>query len=353
MIDDDQKNTESIKKILHGEKVGEHKILLETVNDFQSGKKKLKSHDYDLLILDIFKGKPSSSNPHRDGIKILRDIKKTTFIPVIFFSGLTKDVENLKTDIIRVVTKTAGGNKALLDEITQIINTNIPLIKKKLKNHIDESMRSYFWDFVQRDWDNFSKNIDEVSLGYLLTRRIAKSFSKERIKQILNDRKISEETIYPLEYYIYPPPNEILGTGDIISKNGKFYVVVTPSCDVAQNKADFIHLAKCIPLKNFDEFKEYIANRSSKTKLDELKLILKSNKKDRYFFLPQTHFIDNLVIDFQQMISIKINEAKKYKRVAKLDSPFSESMTAYFLRHYNRVGIEDLNVEYIINKINT
>lgn len=42
-----------------------------------------------------------------------------------------------------------------------------------------------------------------------------------------------------------------------------------------------------------------------------------------------------------------------YTRIAKLDNPFAQSMTASFIRYYNRIGFPDIDVEYVLNKLNT
>jgi len=349
MIDDEKKVTDAATQIINGQEINGNRINLACTNDFEEGKKLLTEHNYDILILDIFKGKPSVSNPERPGEEILGEIKKTCFIPVVFFSGLTKNVEHLKSDIIRVVTKTAGGNEKLLDELKYLVATKLPFIKRKLDLHIKECMREYFWDFVQNDWKELSKIKDEISLGYLLMRRLAKSFSKENIAKILEDRKISGEKIYPMEFYIYPPSNQEPETGGIIKKNGDFYIIITPTCEIVNKKTEMIRLAECIPLKKTKEYQDYQKNKIKY--INELRKLIESRKSDRYFFLPKTHFIDNLVIDFQRIKSIALSELKNYEYVAKLDDPFSQSMIGYFIRYYNRIGTEDIDWKYILKDL--
>ncbi len=352
MIDDEVKNTSAVYDLFNGTEISGHSIEIVTCNDFVHGKELLFSTEYDIVILDIYKGKPSAENPDRDGETLLSEIRSKTFIPVIFFSGLPKHVEHLSSEIIRVVPKSADGNDLLQKEIEMLINTGIPMIKKKLLKHIQECSREYFWDFVQNNWAELQHINDSVSLGYLLARRIAKSFSKSNIKKIFADHKLSEEKIYPMEYYIYPISQEdMIETGDIIKHNDIIYAIVTPSCDMHHDsKSDFIHLAKCVPLSEFKEYTEYMINKSN-TKKKELEKIVLSNKKDRFYFLPGTHFIENSVIDFQQLTTVAKSEMKDFHRITKLDAPFAQAMVGFFIRYYNRIGTDDLDVEYIINNL--
>ena len=83
--------------------------------------------------------------------------------------------------------------------------------------------------------------------------------------------------------------------------------------------------------------------------------IIETRKSDRYFFLPKTPFIEeNRVIDFQnkEMVSYEsLSDPENYERIAKLDSPFAESMVASFIRYYNRIGFPDIDTDYILNNL--
>jgi DNA-binding response OmpR family regulator len=350
IIDDEEKVTDSLNQILKDMKINDHILKISSTNDFENGKMLLSKNEYDILILDIFKGNPSEENPEKPGEEILDEIRKSSFIPIIFFSGLTNRVRHLESGLIRVVTKTAGGNENLIKELEYLLKTNIPLIKKKLNNYIKECMRDYFWDFVLNDWEDIRKRIDEISLGYLLLRRIAKSFTKEKIKEILGERQLSQEKIFPMEYYIYPLHNDKIETGDILIKDNIHYIVLTPSCDIAREKADMIHLAECIKLEKTEEYLSYVKDQSP-NKRGNLKSLIESRKSDRYFFLPKTHFIDNCVVDFQRISSVEMKEFENFKRITKLDDPFAQSMIGFFIRYFNRIGTPDIDSDYVIEKL--
>ena len=79
---------------------------------------------------------------------------------------------------------------------------------------------------------------------------------------------------------------------------------------------------------------------------------LNSGKSDRFFFLPGTPFMSNRVIDFQDKTTADYSSLKTdFERIAKLDSPFAQSMTSSFIRYYNRIGFPDIDTDYVINHL--
>ena len=44
-------------------------------------------------------------------------------------------------------------------------------------------------------------------------------------------------------------------------------------------------------------------------------------------------------------------ELKSFKRVAKLDNPFAQSIVSSFIQYYNRIGFPDIDAEYVINSL--
>ena len=230
LVDDDVTICEQVKSLLNNENIAGNTIYFEYLTNFDDAVKALGSNEYDLIILDLFRGRPSEGNSDRPGEMILEEIKKSCFIPVIFFTGLVKPVEHLHSDIVRVLRKTDGVEKLKL-EISGILESGLPFIKRKLNGYVKEAMRGYFWDFVHPNWKTLKNIKDNVSLGYLIVRRLANSLSKEKIKELLGDSRISSEVIHPMEFYIFPPTQEEFEFGDILKKDNIFYVVLTPTCD--------------------------------------------------------------------------------------------------------------------------
>ena len=329
-------------------------IDLDITDHFDKGIEMISNSDYDIVVLDLCRGEAADANEDRPGLDILEIIRQKTFSPVIFYTGIAHALEDVKSTIVGVVSKREGPQK-LEEEIKRLITSNLGLLKQKIGQHIKEALRKFFWESVHMDKAIFSKINEDVSLGYLMLRRIANSLSKDRIKDLLQDDKIHTSKAHPMEFYIYPIDS---GTeycmGELLEKEGIYYVILTPSCDFVkeegrERKAEHVLLVICEPLENTEPFKRYIANNNKKESLQRL---IESRKGDRYFFLPGTPFLNgDLVLNFQKKAVVKFSELNQYNRIAILDSPFAEAMASSFIRYYNRIGFPNLDSEYILNTI--
>jgi hypothetical protein len=370
-IDDEEKIRTNLVKIFDGETIGGHTIVAESADTFEIGMDKISKRDYDIIVLDLCKGEPNEASK-KPGYDILKQIQSLAFIPVIFYSGLTKNLVGLSSEVIGVVNKGDGVEK-LKSEIERIITSKIALLKGQIYGHLRESLRQYFWETVHAEKRVFEPIKDDISLGYLLLRRFSNSLSKENIKQLLGDDKIKTDKAHPMEFYIFPvnadSTKEEYQAGEILEKDGQYYAILTPDCDLVLRsnglrKADKILLATTKPFNSLTDFTKFCElkkkeNRTEKEnqQLPNLEGKLKNwmgnkgGEQDRFFFLPSTPFIENLVIDFQVKTMLDYNDLKSYHRVAKLDLPYAQSMISSFIRYYNRIGFPDIDSDYVIQNL--
>lgn len=370
-IDDEEKIRTNLVKIFDGETIGGHTIVADSADTFEIGMNKISNRDYDIIILDLCKGEPSDTS-EKPGYDILKQVQSLAFVPVIFYSGLTKDLTSLSSEVIGVVNKGEGVDK-LKSEIERIITSKIALLKGQIYNHLRESLRQYFWETVHAEKKVFEPIKNDISLGYLLLRRFANSLSKENIKHLLGDDKIKTDKAHPMEFYIFPinpdPLKEEYQAGEILVKDEQFYSILTPDCDFilrkdGTRKADKILLVAAKKFKLLPDFVKYDElrkngnrNERENQQLPNLEGKLKNwmsnrgGEQDRFFFLPSTPFIENLVIDFQDKTMVDYNELETFQRVAKLDLPYAQSMISSFIRYYNRIGFPDIDADYVIKNL--
>lgn len=368
LIDDDEGVREKYKELLEGDHVEDMEIKKVKSSDFEQGKELLKKEHFDIVVLDLCKGDPKPES-EKTGEEILDIIKNAAFVPVVFFTGLPGHVEGLVSDIIRVCSK-GDALDGLKREIGYILQTDYLKMKNKVVEITDDSIRSFFWDFVHPNKELISNVKDDVSLTYLLLRRLAKSLSKEQIRKFIEDDKLKEELAHGMEFYIYPPIPGEFETGDIlIDKETKVpYAILTPSCDLVEQpkkgrRAENILLIMGQSFYELDDYKKYEDllykdNKEEKKQLknveDKLKNWMRNNQgsKDRYFFLPETPFLKASILDFQQKRLVTYDELESnFDYLTKLDDPFAQSMLSTFTRYYNRIGYPDLDVDYAFNQI--
>jgi ActR/RegA family two-component response regulator len=350
-IEDDEKIAANLTKIFNNEMISGNRLSTSSITSFEEAMVHLEQSDYDMVVLDL--QKEGNNFDEMAGVKILEAIKKTAFIPVIFYTGHAGKVQDLISEIVGVVNK-GDGVKKLKEEMQRIIDSKIALLKGNVYNHLRESLRKYFWETVDAQKAVFVPGNNDVSLGYLLLRRFANSLSKENIKQLLGDDKIKTDKAHPMEFYIFPSGSGEYEAGEILSREGVFYTVLTPTCDFVEEgarkrKVGKVLLARTLTLKETEFFKKYESNKEKyKQSLAEL---IESRKGDRYFFLPGTPFLPNLLLDFQNKVMYDYEELKDFTRIAKLDDPYAQSMIASFIRYYNRIGFPDIDSDYVINNL--
>lgn len=359
-VEDDKENREGLAEVLSGDKIGDYTISIETADSFDNAFDTIINNHYHIIILDLFKGKPDDGG-EQIGLKILEQIQAHSFVPVIFYSGNTKNVEELKSQIVGIVTKGDDGIEGLRSEIGRLVKFNLPFVKENLHHYIEHELKAYFWNIIHNERDKFIPEHNDFSLGYLMLRQFGNSLSKERISEILGNNELKKDKVHPMEFYLYPTDiNREYECGEILQKDQNIFIVLTPSCDFVERfgkkgealgrKVGKILLTKTQLLSDTSEYISYYANKSGDNRI-KLSKIITSGKSDRYFFLPKTPFIENRVIDFQNKEMVEYDDLKGFTRLAKLDNPFAEGMIASFIRYYNRIGFPDIDSDYVIDRL--
>ena len=306
-VEDDKENREELIELLSGDIINGYEISMDGEESFIGCVKKL--NNYHFVLLDLFEGKAGAGgNP--SGLTTLEEIRKSIFIPIIFYSGNTTRVNNLRSQVIGVATK-GEGMENLKSEIERLTQHNLPYLRENIHKHIENEFRKYFWDVIQKENNKFNPEDNDYSLGYLLLRNIGNSLSKENIANVLEDTSINQDKVHPMEFYIYPIVNDKeFENGEIIqdNKTNEVYAILTPSCDFVKSakrkrKAKKVLLAKTILLKDTDYYAEYMKDKDKKK--DKFARYINSGASDRFFFLPATPFIENRVIDFQDNIMVE------------------------------------------------
>lgn len=366
-VEDDNENREGLVSLLTDEIIGEFQINIDAVETFEVAIEKVLSNDYHIIILDIYIGQPETGG-EQAGLEILKQIQQHCFVPVIFYSGNTQNVKELKSQIVGVVTKGDGGFDELKVEIERLSKFNLPFIKEILHNYLEKEFKEYFWNIIHNERDKFAFDKNDFSLGYLMLRKFGNSLSKEKISEILGDSELKKDKVHPMAFYLYPTNNySEYENGEILKKGNDIFVILTPSCDFidrggGKRKVGKVLLVKTHLLTDTEEYKSYLnkkkddgkTEKSAKEKESDKNNLIKtitSGRSDRHFFLPKTPFIENRVIDFQTKEIVDYSNLKEFIRLAKLDNPYAEGMTASFIRFYNRIGYPDIDSELIISNL--
>jgi hypothetical protein len=288
------------------------------------------------------------------GLKIFELLKKTRFVPVVFYTAFAHKVISLQTNFVRVLSKSDDVTK-VKDEVRRVMATRLPALARR----IEEVQRSYMWDFVSVHWKDFPQPADQADIAYLLARRLAialEAIAGELAAKVggVSETPATLAKAHPMVMYVVPPIGPHPLAGDIISEmvDGQeiYWLILTPSCDFAQAKAHHFTLAKCERLVDREEFKKWLEKKDASS-TQRFEQLIEDKRSDRFKFLPRAFFVPDLVVDFQQLRSLGIESMKNFRQIATLDSPFAESVVARFSRYFNRLGTPDIDKVVVINRL--
>ena len=379
-IDDDEELLEQAKEALNTKVVDPDRpdtpIALQTESDFSKALGLIEAHRFDLVILDVKDATQDRQKGNDIGITILENIQQRRFMPIIFYTSNPNLVVGLANPLIRVVEKTERFRR-LLEVISELFATRLPLVNRALVQHLEAIQREYMWDFVAKNWESFEGTNDKTSLAYLLARRLAVSLAGPGISQLARD--LGDESglmtvsgrVHPMQYYIMPPIEEHPLAGDIytgqITEQTGYWILLTPSCDMQIRqgrdgqqipaKAERVLLVACMPLENEREYRAWAEQPPEPPRrvLNALENLLKNNLTDAqsemFFVLPGAISLPTLVFDFQQLYTVTWGTLQELRRVASMDSPFAEALVARFNRYFGRLGTPDLDVDLLMTKL--
>ena len=368
LVDDEPDARNLLKDLIEGEQFTDEgdTATVTTVPDFEGALSVLESGRYDLAILDVRKGDYNLQPDVEAGQQLQEDITGVRFIPVIFHTGLPRLVKHLENPPFIQVIEKGAQPEVLLESIQTVLRSELPAVNRALVRHVEKIQREYMWEFVADNWSDIIEQGDRESIAYLLARRLASSLSGQSITQLAGDLTgefnvlIQDDKVHPMQYYVMPPmPEPPRMAGDIYSgslaEQDGYWVMLTPTCDLVQNKAEWLLLARALALKDQPEYVKWAEN-ASKSRTDRLTRLLRNNRsgqQDRYFFLPGALSIPDLVVDLQEVVTIPRDDAglRDLDRLATLDSPFAEALTSQFTRLFGRIGTRDLDTDWVISRL--
>jgi hypothetical protein len=336
---------------------------------FKDAIKHLDDEKYDILILDLkdddLAGDDEADAP--SGLKVFEKLKRTRFAPVVFYTALAHKVRAEQTSFVRVVEKTETIVR-VKEEVNRVFATQLPILLRR----VEDVQREYMWDFVSTHWQEFEQPANQADIAYLLARRLAISLEMAAANLAVTiggqaQAPADDRKAHPMVMYIRPPIGLHRMAGDILVEKVQggdlYWMILTPSCDFAQEKAQYAVLAKCEKLSGQDELVKWMGNQGDKNAKSRLEDLIGDNRKtaptgpklqpERFKFLPGTFFLPDLLVDFQQIRTVAMAELDKFIAIASLDSPFAEAILARFSRYFGRLGTPDVDKQVVLNRLQT
>lgn len=345
LIVEDQEET--VKDIISHCNEQEWEAKLCTFDDFKDN---LDDFAPDVVVLDW----KDDADGEVKGNGIFESIWLNGFKPIIIFSAMadtiTLDEKYKASNLIKLQSK--GDEEPVIKYLDDIYEF-VPIITN-LKDDFNQALIEALNSITMM---NKAKPISDKVMRYVFAKRVSSFFDKE-----CNDEK-------PPAWiqYTYPPITKTMCVGDIIrvlssgielDKPGnpeEYKIVLTPSCDIAQENVTHILCANCLPKNAYHDYP--MTKEPSGKHIERIVSHLNDGYKKNLVPLPE---IPNILpymtvnlkyIELIPLEKIAINqesinpELHTYFRVSSVDSPFREQIVWSHMINSCRPGMpnRDMN----------
>jgi hypothetical protein len=322
-----------------------------TETNFTAARACVNLYRVDLVVLDV---RDESGSDHA-GSDAFDEIRAAVFAPVVFHTAYASRVSVHAAPPVVTVVQKHEGSAAVVDALRAAVASGLPGLLRGVDDHVSELMRDYFWGHVAKHWEDLAA-ASAPDRAALLVQRLARSLEATRMDKLHGSLAplVAEAATpwHPAQMYIVPPIATSLETGDLcIDPDGGHWVVLTPACDLAQCKADFVTVARARPLDESAQMEKWVAGAYSKNSAEALRAVL-SGKNERYFYLPQlVHLVPDLLVDLQETSALDVDLVGGWRVVASLALPYAHVLSARYARYIGRLGYDDVPVDTVLTRL--
>lgn len=348
-------------------------INVDIARDIPEFKEKLifSNKSYDSVVIDL---KLSSETEEHEGNEAIKIALKYTKSILFIYSSTVQHTElelldgYSESSLIEIIDRGEVEVTDLIEMIYDIYKTGITKYLNT-KNSILDVINELFWnntgeliDYLKKNPIENKEEIIQNYLGIALESKIIEDISK-------NDEKIPGVLLY-----ISPKIKNTISTGTIIEYNSKQYFVITPACDLAQNKTNYLHLLELISeidyLENIDKRNRILYEKKAKINIENgrpehdrnprkalftgdtpsaegTKVLNRLNENPKnvtpYFALPKGLFFkNNKIVDLHQIVTVDIeNIMDSVEIICHAHARISKDIISQFSSQFNRQGSPD------------
>lgn len=373
LIDDDQNQEllfiEAINEI---NETTDLNITYKVVKTPESAMIELYQNYFKAIIIDLKLNNDDNaveSDEEISGNVLLRRIIEKEIVPIVVITGFP---DKVSADIDKSIVKVLPKETNLYDEINALIEKYSDSVFKIFgsRGEINKNIKELFWNVIPQCFTSKNQDISLLSKKKQETVIIRYISSWLSNKYMFDDKYIDVE---PIEMYMFPNPIKQVCTCDIYKKYidaniVEYFIVLTPSCDLANKKVDEVILCK---IKNYDEvqsFKERLeiynneqnkeSNKAKKAKGDLMKWFRNSHSDSlRYHFLPKVKDFPGGFVDFRSILSLEYDKERgeiiddSYLKIGVITESFKRDIVSRFSSYYHRQGQPEFNCDSVLNNL--
>lgn len=337
LIEDSSKDVSSFQDTIKRLNIesGEELYALETAQSYSEAEEKL-SGIWDGVIVDIKLDEEHSGNA------IIKEIIDNYRIPTCIFTG-TPDTNQEENSPILVYKKGEASHEEIVTNLREVVDTGVFNVLGGT-GVIETILNRVFWDNLYPQINTWK----EKKRNGIDTEKILLRYALGHIQEIV-DYEYPEYVTE--EMYIKPPINKGIKTGSIVqSDKGKYYIVLSPPCDLAKHndryKTDSILICE-IEEHNKTNRKEIEEVVNKDKKIRKIKNIISNNDKQYLHWLPNNTLFEGGYINFRKATSFPIDQFFSMfgEPIVSVQDYFVKNILNRFSSYYSRQGQPDFNFD--------
>lgn len=299
-----------------------------------------------IIDLSIPWEKNDKSGPSvKAGREVVKSILQTKWLPVIVVSA---NLEKFELGDIPAYLKEIKKEDKSDIEIFRYLEKNktfleaMPVIQEAM-NEIASESKIAFGDL----WERWS----EISPSFLQNKKNEKRTLKSFLMNSIIEKWMRDLPVHPSLFYTHAIDSGKIFTGDILRAKGKFWVVVTPPCDLAgEGKPARLTLLRCENLSSEDEnhVKKAIARNKVKGQEKNQGVVKKFLTKPdiaRHFIPSWDEKGESYWVSFKNVKTIKHPNLENIQemKVASISWRFLPNLMQRFGFYVSRMGQDDID----------
>jgi hypothetical protein len=322
--------------------------------DLKEGLQKIDTESFDAAIVDL---KLIGDTKEISGEPIIVKIQNTSRFPIYVMSGrpgdLNPDLQEPRT-FYKIYNRTGKTNKDLLNEIVEMFKRGITKIFRK-NGLIDKKLQEIYWKHISDLVEKCGNELSDDRYGKVILRH-ATNYLYEYL-QLDDDNNFEEYHIE--EMYIFPSIRNKKHTGDILKLGERYYIILSPSCDMVCNKAEKVTLVEIedLDIPDLNEQIKIIKDESSGSKKKDsaekrIESLLSNKHFLKYHFLPPSSRFPGGFINFQKILSVETLQLESDSIVeGRITEKFLKDIISRFSTYYARQGQPNFDLKLTKEKI--
>lgn len=297
-------------------------IILDRLENPQTFIQAFEGNGYDGFVCDIKMGVESQ----KDGNQIMDELRKKLnnnlhLMPLAILTNVPSEAED--NPWVPVFTKGIDSYPKLFDHLWNSYNTGISEISGKDGIFL-KKLKEIFSFSIEKHFDTWKEKIQKGKDP----KSIQKSLQRHILAHLLYELSEDKEPFQPEEFFLYTQEQK-LTTGRIFKKDDKYFLLITPPCNLEQGEAIWHFL----PITSFCGL-----SRSAKQSIQ------KHTTGSKHYVPALSRVFPEMCLDFMDVIVCK--NRQEYEATSYQVSPeFIKNIQSRFASYYARQGQPDMDLE--------